>query len=341
MKALKFSLLLMTVASIGLLVNSGGAFSSGYIPTERYSQYGFGGGGSYDPGLGAQWWRDWDASYNYPPGVGGRPPHKLWTVGKFDNRQDGPYQNNNLPAYIGQVEIDTVFAWEAPIIATRILTDGYTGQVWEIGNEPNLWPWEYSPQLYGYEYDLYCDYIHGLDVTAKCANGGLIYYPGITEWWLDTWFSTYNTPTIDILNIHPYNGSLSATETEWQIATMRSVFDVRGYANSPLWITEFGWGSWQYRDPNEIAAYATHVCTWLNAHHGQYDIERWFWWGVYAGPQGMGSGGLFSGSPYSVTNQTVVGAAYLAARDAPLYSIWMPIFIEDNTVTIPTQMPYP
>jgi hypothetical protein len=306
----------------------------------RYDEYGFGGGGSYDPGLNAQWWRDWDASYNYPPGVGGRPPHKMWTVGKFNNRIDGPYTNTTLPPVTAPV-IDAIFAYEAPIISGLIITGGYTGQVWEIGNEPNLWPfWGSNYGLYDYQFGLYCGHIKSIDATALCTNGGVVTSDLLWQYWVAGWIDEYN-PDVDIWNVHPYGLSFSADVFKQDTIAFRQLIDAHGQPGKPIWITEYGWGSWAYKDPAEIATYAADTGDWLNRNHDSYNIDRWFWWGVYAGPNGMGSGGLFSGSPYSTTNQTAVGAAYLAARDAPLHWTWMPIFIKPDTSTIPTQVPYP
>lgn len=326
-------------ASVGvLLVSAAVAFSApsqsapaaSAVPPERYSQYGFGGGGVYDPEIGAQWWRDWDASYNYPPGVDGLPPYKLWTVGKIDNRTDGPVFTGALTIEF----IDSVFAYEAPIIASLIITDGYTGQYWEVGNEPNFWP-AMHPSTYDYQYDLYYGLIKSLDPKAQVMNGGLLTDPsGLWVYWLDYWL-THHDPPVDTWDIHPYDLSLSAAGSAASLAQMRQLLCEHDRCAVPMWIGEFGWGTWSPHDPDDIAAYAADMGAWLNAHHATLGIERWFWWGVVTGPQGMGSGGLFSANPYSYETITVVGAAYLTARDAPEYTGYMPIFI------LPGGTPYP
>lgn len=53
--------------------------------TQAYSEhYGWGGGGAIGD-VPVEWWRDWDASYNYPPEEP-RGVRKMWTVGKIDYR---------------------------------------------------------------------------------------------------------------------------------------------------------------------------------------------------------------------------------------------------------------
>lgn len=302
--------------------------ATGYTPLERYDQYGIGGGGAYDPELGVAWWRDWDASYNYPPGVGGRPPNKMWTVGKFDNRLDGPPS----ATVIFTPTVDAVFAYEAPIIASLIITGGYTGQVWEIGNEPNWYPYIY-PGLYAYQYQLYYDHIKSLDPTARIMPGGIVPMGTMTfcfghEWveeWLDAFLA--HDPAIDVWGLHPYATTFTPQASISEIEWFRAELDERGYGETPIWLTEFGWGNWSPHDPADIAQYAAGMGHWLNWHHGEQNIERWFWWGVLAGGQGMGSGGLFSAAPYSYETMTVVGSAYFTARNEPVYTYHIPIFI--------------
>lgn len=54
------------------------------------------------------------------------------------------------------------------------------------------------------------------------------------------------------------------------------------------------------------------MCGWLNENAGGYEVERWFWWGVLVGNNGMGANGLFSAGPYNRDTVTLAGDAYIA-----------------------------
>ena len=140
-------------------------FASPLSLPERYCA---GGGGNYQVDIPC--WRDWDASYNYPPGQGGRPAWKMWTVGKFNNRPDATCVPGG---YIEptRANIDLIFACESSKIAA-LIQSGYAGNSWEIGNEPNWWP-SISPSDYAYQFSLYHDFIEARDPTAKILNGGV------------------------------------------------------------------------------------------------------------------------------------------------------------------------
>lgn len=269
--------------------------------------YGIGGGGRYDPQLGVEWWRDWDASYNYRPGVSGRPPYKMWTVGKIDNRIDGPPASTDTSIE----NINAIFAYEKGKIAS-LINDGYTGNYWEVSNEPNWWP-RFSPANYAYAYHLFCTYIKSLDPTAKCVLGGILTYDPNWQMWLDEFRLAYVTsygqePPIDVWGLHPF-------DTFDDRAGQRSIDMIISYSNyapGVIWITEFGKGNWQPEPEQNIVTYINTVTGWLNLRHRTYRVERWFWWGVLAGDAGMGANGLFSRSPYGYDTILPAGEAYLA-----------------------------
>jgi hypothetical protein len=278
--------------------------------TELAGRYGFGGGGNYDESIQATWWRDWDASYNYLPGVNGRPPFKMWTVGKIDNRLDGPPASTDT----GRNNIDAIFAYEKTRIA-GLIKAGYTGQHWEIGNEPNWHPM-FEPADYAYQFHLYCSYIKGLDPSALCLNGGITMVPDTWETWLADFIQAhrdmYGRPAdIDVWSVHPYDWFDDRAGER----TIQKIKDFRAnQPHGPIWITEFGKPGWDPEPQENIVRYIHIVCAWLNDNHQVYGIERWFWWGVLAGGAGMGSNGLFSHSPYSPQSLTPAGQAYLANR---------------------------
>jgi hypothetical protein len=272
--------------------------------------YGVGGGGTYDPTLSIHWWRDWDGSYNDLPGVNGRPANKMWTVGKIDHRVDGPAGSNDT----SRANIDQIFQYEKVRIQ-GLIQKGFTGQYWEIANEPNWAPY-FVPADYAYEYHLFCGYIKSLNPTAKCLNGGLVLLA--TNWpqWLEEFRVAYNSsygvdPPIDVWNIHPY-GIFDQNAGNHVIDNIRQFRSIK--PNGKIWITEFSSGGWTPVPEADLVKYINVVCGWLNQNYALYNIERWFWWGVLTGNQGMGSNGLFTASPYSQNTITPVGTAYLQQR---------------------------
>jgi hypothetical protein len=194
--------------------------------------YGVGGGGNYADYLGTEWWTDWDASYNYPP-VPPRPPNKVWVVGKFDNRLDGPASGNCTVA-----KIDEIYAYEQAKIAD-LINGGYTGQYWAIGNEPNWYP-KCSAADYVYQYGLYEAYIKGLDSTAVVMNGGINLF-SMSYW--QSWVASAKNTGLDpdVWNIHPYDWF----DGQAAQRTINAIVAFHPYADSkPIVITEFGKGNW-------------------------------------------------------------------------------------------------
>jgi len=284
--------------------------------------YGVGGSGVYDDSLGITWFREWD--HFHRPGYP-NPVHRFWTVGKLDNRigdcMPGTYSGS-------RVNIDKVFVCDVPIIE-ELIDEGYVGQIWEIGNEPNWYPYITSGR-YAYQYHLYHEFITDLDHTAKLMNGGVSLYPGSWSNWLDGFMIIYEAdygepPPVDIWGIHPYDtfDSQAGARTISKITTFHnwlSIMDPGGV----IWITEFGKGNWTPEPEENIVTYIEVVCGWLNEHADEYRIERWFWWGVLTGYQGMGANGLFSAGPYDRDTITLAGDTYITLSgrvfvDSPEY----------------------
>ena len=275
--------------------------------------FGFGGGGTYDSSLKVLWWRDWDGSYDFPPGMNGRPPFKMWTVGKLDNRIDGPPSSK----VVSREAIDAVFKFERTKIGDLIRA-GYTGQYWEIANEPNYFPL-YTPEDYAYEYHLFCNYIKSMDASARCVLGGLTMLKDNWHPWLDAFEQAYQQayrtqPFIDVWGIHPYP-FFDGREAQMTIDSIAAFRNAR--PSGPIWITEFGYPGFSDFSEETIMAYMQTVVPWLIEHHLGYDIERWFWWGVLAGKDGMGSNGLFASDPYNNQSMTPAGRLYFALKDQP------------------------
>ena len=296
----------------------------GVVNTPGDNPYGVGGSGDYANYLGITWFREWD-HYHRP--VNPNPPRRFWTVGKMDNRT-GDCCPGTLSAT--RANIDAVFACDMVII-TEIIGEGYVGQAWEIGNEPNWYPYV-TPANYAYQFHLYHEFITALDPTAKLMIGGITLYPGSWQNWLDSFVVAYvndygTSPPVDVWNCHPYDtfDGQAGVRTIAKIMAFRGWLDSAGFGDKPFWITEFGKGNWQPEPEQNIVAYIETVCGWLNENADEYKIERWFWWGVLTGYQGMGANGLFSAGPYDRDTVTPAGDAYIAVSgrvfvDGPGYT---------------------
>lgn len=280
----------------------------GVVETPGDNPYGVGGSGDYADYLGITWFREWD-HYHRP--VSPNPAHRFWTVGKLDNRLGGCSPGTLSGS---RENIDAVFTCDTPII-TEIIDEGYIGQVWEIGNEPNWWP-HVTPANYVYQYNLYHEFIIDLDPTAKLMIGGISLYPSNWVNWLDSFVSIYQNEyggvPLNIWGIHPYDtfDDRAGTRT---IDEMIAFYDWLDNVDSDgvIWITEFGKGNWQPEPEGKIVIYIEEVCGWLNEHAEEHNIERWFWWGVLQGPHGMGANGLFSAGPYNRETITLAGDMYI------------------------------
>jgi hypothetical protein len=288
------------------------------------NRYGVGGSGNYAPYLGVDWFREWD-HFHRP--VAPNPPQRFWTVAKLDNRI-GDCMPGTLSAT--RENIDAVFACDVAVIE-GLVGEGYVGQIWEIGNEPNWYPYV-LPQTYAYQFHLYYEFITGLDPTAQMMIGGISLYPGSWQNWLDGFTAAYvseygTSPPVDVWNCHPYDtfDTSAGTRAIAKIISFRNWLDGAGLDDKTFWITEFGKGNWLPEPEANIVAYIETVCGWLNDNAETNKIERWFWWGVLAGNNGMGANGLFSAGPYNRDTVTLAGDAYIALSgrvfvDGPEYS---------------------
>lgn len=296
----------------------------GVTETLEDNPYGVGGSGDYAGYLGITWFREWD-HFHRP--VSPNPPNRFWTVGKLNNRV-GDCMPGTWSAT--RENIDAILACDTPII-TEIVGEGYVDQVWEIGNEPNWYPCV-TPANYAYQFNLYHGLITDLDPTAKLMNGGISLHPGSWSNWLDSFVAAYvsdygTSPPVDAWNCHPYDDfdSQAGARTIAKIVAFRAWLDGAGFEDKAFWITEFGKGNWQPEPEENIVAYIETVCGWLNDNAETNKIERWFWWGVLTGYQGMGANGLFSAGPYDRDTVTLAGDAYITMSgrvfvDGPEYS---------------------
>jgi hypothetical protein len=269
--------------------------------TSLQLRYCVGGGGSYAPGFELPY-RDWDASY-----LTVDPLKAMYTVGKVDNRLDGPQSDET-----SGTNLEAIYQHEAPII-TRLITNGLRGAVWEIGNEPNWRPY-FMPAIYAAHYRRYEALIRGLDPSARLMIGGIANLLPYHDWINATGICP------DIWSIHPYSWPISAA------ATIRSILDFREFRPcGTIWITEFSSGGWARIDTGLLCNYMHEVCSWLNINAEAFNIQRWFWWGVLSGDCGMGDNGLFSGNPYCAETITELGREYFRLAGAAVHKTFLPI----------------
>lgn len=150
---------------------------------------------------------------------------------------------------------------------------------------------------------------------------------------------------VDGIGVHPYGWAnppdASATDRQQAapthndhpsfffrdtLETYRTLLDEAGYADLPLWVTEFGWGSFERFEalPPPEASFMANVSEWeqavyaleaLQMGHERSDIGPMFLWNLNFAPT-LGAG--FSASGYSLLRPDgSPRPLYLALRDVP------------------------
>ncbi len=126
-------------------------------------------------------------------------------------------------------------------------------QSWQIWNEPNLTKFfnpggkpEQSVQKYARLLRLAHDAIKGQSPSAQIVLAGNPGYPpsgGLKAWeFLDHLYRYGNiSASFDVAALHPYASTIGTFRSE--IQKVRQVLVKHHDAGTPLWITEFGWGS--------------------------------------------------------------------------------------------------
>lgn len=320
-------------------------------PADLESRYACGGGGTYAPETGIQWYREWDGCYVKCPSRVGMP-HKMWTVGKLDNRsatmRGGPDNVMLTLPYPGSYTpnvalIADIFHAEAPFIQQTIeYSAAHLGNIWSVANEPNWFPL-FTPADYALEFHLYATFIKGLDPTAKVVTGGLLVsnrytgptYAGIPWWdWIDQFRAAYQNaygtpPPVDCWDIHPYDaadyseGISPGQKAINNIVAMRQYLDNAGLTSAPIIISEVA--AFTTDDTTQVDFINT-LFSWLNANAETRKVVRWFWWisttRVYAS-------GLFDGS-YSRATINVKGDAYMRQMGR--------VFVDPNWIPDPARI---
>ena len=117
---------------------------------------------------------------------------------------------------------------------------------WQIWNEPNLTKYFApgpSPTRYAKLLKVSHDTIKGQDPNAQIILAGMPGYGDVNAWnFLD---GLYSVPGIeddfDAVALHPYAPDIKHLQLE--IERVRQVMEKHGDQETPLWITEIGWGS--------------------------------------------------------------------------------------------------
>jgi GH35 family endo-1,4-beta-xylanase len=119
-------------------------------------------------------------------------------------------------------------------------------QSWQIWNEPNLKKYfAPSPSVAQYARLLQVshDAIKKKDPHARIVLAGMPAYGDINAWdFLDSLYSAPGTERdFDAVALHPYASELD--QLRLGIEKVREVMRKRGDQDTPMWITELGWGS--------------------------------------------------------------------------------------------------
>jgi putative glycosyl hydrolase len=126
-------------------------------------------------------------------------------------------------------------------------------QSWQVWNEPNLRKYfdpegsdQQTAQKYARLLRISHDAIKSQDPQAEIVLAGNPGYPpsgGLRAWdFLDALYRVGGVKSyFDVAALHPYSGNVNGLRT--QIQKFRAVMKKRGDQETPLWLTEFGWGS--------------------------------------------------------------------------------------------------
>ncbi|MGH2924961.1 MAG: glycosyl hydrolase [Solirubrobacterales bacterium] len=119
-------------------------------------------------------------------------------------------------------------------------------QSWQIWNEPNLKKYfapQPSPPKYAQLLKVSHDAIKSADRNAQIVLAGMPGYGDINAWdYLSRLYSVGGVkPYFDDAAVHPYGRTVEQSSQE--IKKVRTVMSAHDDQDTPLWITEIGWGS--------------------------------------------------------------------------------------------------
>ena len=167
-------------------------------------------------------------------------------------------------------------------------------EIWNEPNHPHFWPSginavDYVPMLKaGYQ-------------AVKAANpAAVVLMGGLSKgdhYYLQQLYAAGARPYMDVINVHPYTGTVAPTEC-WtdrngrkavdafcSIEEVRNVMVANGDGAKALWLTELGWssyaGTWGVTEAQQ-AQYLTDAYTWLGSrtyvsHAFWYSFRNTYW----------------------------------------------------------------
>ena len=198
-------------------------------------------------------------------------------------------------------------------------------QSWQIWNEPNLkkfyvpYP---SPQSYARLVRLSHGAIRSRDSKAQVVLAGMPGYGDVKAWDFLSTFYSQNSPTpiknyFDVVSLHPYAADNAHVRLE--IQKVREVMVNRADRATPLWLTEFAWGS----DPpdqfgiNKGALQDEHLRNTYNMilqNRTAWNVQRLFWY-LWRDPRPAGGNSCsFCGSAGLLRYNRTKKAAYSVFR---------------------------
>jgi Big-like domain-containing protein/putative glycosyl hydrolase len=206
---------------------------------------------------GSRDWGDTDAFVGALASHGIRPVPFVWgspswvsgTVGRppLDNAAEEQAWKDFLRAAVARYEPGGSY-WGAPYHNRfGAGATAYPIKAWQAWNEPNgrqkFWAPSPSPPQYARLLELSHNAIKSQDPGAQVVLAGLGGYADTRSWdFLDDLYGVAGVKgDFDVAALHPYGSSLGTTRDV--IERVRGVMTQHGDGGTPLWFTEFAWGS--------------------------------------------------------------------------------------------------
>jgi Big-like domain-containing protein/hemolysin type calcium-binding protein/putative glycosyl hydrolase len=183
------------------------------------------------------------------PFVWGSPSWVSGTVGRppLDNAAEEQAWKDFLRAAVARYEPGGSY-WGAPYHNRfGAGATAYPIKAWQAWNEPNgrqkFWAPSPSPPQYARLLELSHNAIKSQDPGAQVVLAGLGGYADTRSWdFLDDLYGVAGVKgDFDVAALHPYGSSLGKTRDV--IERVRGVMTQHGDGGTPLWFTEFAWGS--------------------------------------------------------------------------------------------------
>jgi hypothetical protein len=156
----------------------------------------------------------------------------------------------------------------------RLLVERYPEvRRWEFWNEPEMWQDMRNPAMYELWYRAFYQAARQANPSVRVAASTL------TGW--DFFQHLSPDVPVDAVAIHSYAGDRGPPLATDRIQALRDGLLGRG-KDVPIWLTEYGWGSWM--GPNDRAAALEWTFRWLLDHpwveladyHMLWDTEEWW-----------------------------------------------------------------